>query len=264
MKVAVALLVLAALGGVAVVATRNEPPAGQPEPRWVSIAGGALQMGAGTRADEQPIHQVDVRAFELLATEVTVAQFRVCVQAGKCQEPLAIEHCNWGQADRDTHPVNCVDWFHARDFCRWAGGRLPTEAEWEYAARGGENRPYPWGDDPADCSRVVMDEGGDGCGKGRTWPVCSRKKGHTPQGLCDMAGNVWEWVQDCWHVSYEGAPNRGSAWTSRCEGDGRVMRGGSWDDEAYHQRAARRSGDHPATCRSHSNGIRCARGSTSP
>ena len=153
-----------------------------------------------------------------------MAQYRGCVEAKACTAPASGEYCNWGKADRDEHPVNCVDWLQASVFAKWAGGRLPSQAEWEYAARsGGRDQTYPWGDEPATCARAVMNDGGKGCGENRTWPVCSRAKGHTKQGVCDMVGNVSEWVAD---VRYT-APRQ------------RVCRGGAWEDTRHQQPGGR-------------------------
>ena len=234
--------------------------------QWVAIPGGSFIMGSSSgSSDEKPVHRVTVGAFSMLKTEVTVAQYRACLRAGKCTKPDTGSYCNWGKGGRDAHPVNCVDWSQARRFCRWAGGRLPSEAEWEYAARsGGKNWKYPWGNAAATCSRAVMGHARSctatdpcGCGKNRTWPVCSKTAGNTTQGLCDMAGNVWEWTEDCWHGSYSGAPTDGSAWTRNCEYD-RVSRGGSGFDPAGHLRATPRSTIPPAPAPVNL-GVRCAR-----
>lgn len=186
-------------------------------------------MGSNSGRDkEKPMHGVKVGTFRMSKTEVTVAQYRACVKAGRCTKPNTGKYCNWGKARRGAHPVNCVDSRQSRAFCRWAGGRLPSEAEWEYAARsGGKDWKYPWGDEAATCYRTVMDRRGIGCGKKRTWPVCSKTAGNTSQGLCDMAGNVQEWTEDCWHDNYSGAPSDGSAWTKNCSSTFRVIRGGS-------------------------------------
>ena len=240
---------------------------------WVSIPGGRFRMGStGGATKERPVHRVQLGTFRLSKSEVTNSQYLACVKAGRCRQP------GWDDGScyvfkgkrfakgklpsefRDPRqPVVCVDWSQARAFCRWAGGRLPSEAEWEFAARsGGRSWKYPWGNTKATCSRALMNDGGWGCGKKRTWPVCSKTAGNTSHGLCDMAGNVWEWVEDCWHGSYTGAPGDGSAWTSNCSGAGRVFRGGSWVNTAGYLRAADRGRNAPGS-RDDSLGFRCAR-----
>ena len=227
---------------------------------WVRIPGGSFNMGSEDGdSDEMPVHIVMVPTFEMGKTQVTVDQYRACVDAGACTAPSTSEWCNWGQSDRGKHPINCVDWNQAQAFATWAGGRLPSEAEWEYAARsGGGDCKYPWGDEDATCERAVMNDGsGYGCGRDSTWPVCSKLKGNTTHGLCDMAGNVWEWVQDWYHDSYNGAPTDGLAWESPT-GSYRVFRGGSWRNIAGGVRAANRNDDDPRS-RYDSLGFRLAR-----
>ncbi len=208
---------------------------------WVRIVGGSFRMGSESGGfDEKPVRVVRVRDFELSKTEVTVRQYRKFVEATGHRAPTECDlgQPSWGLAGRDDHPVTCVSWEDANAFAKWAGGRLPSEAEWEYAARsGGREQVYPWGDAKADCSRAVMDDGsGEGCGKGEaTFPVCSKPAGNTAQGLCDMAGNVWEWVED-WHGPYGEAPRDGSARTRA--GQDKVLRGGGWGDSAWDTRAA--------------------------
>ncbi len=227
---------------------------------WVSIPGGPFLMGSNSGGlDEQPVHQVDVPAFEMTKTEVTVEQYQACVDDGVCTEP---DQCgsdyNWGVAGREDHPVNCIDWFQAVDFCTWVVGRLPAEAEWEYAARGGgQDITYPWGNDSPSCTYAVMNDIGSGCGEGRTWAVCSKTAGNTGQGLCDMAGNVWEWVQDWYHSDYNGAPSDGSAWEDP-SGSYRVLRGGSFATIAFNLRASVRV-DVVPSYRDEILGCRCAR-----
>jgi sulfatase modifying factor 1 len=156
-------------------------------------------------------------------------------------------------------PMNCVSWDEAQAYAKWAGARLPTEAEWEYAARGqGRERSYSWGDEAADCTRAIVRDGGDGCGRDSTWPVCSKPMGNTPQGLCDMAGNLWEWVEDVYHGSCEGAPTDGSAWGDTSRGSDRVIRGGSWGSAPRYARVADRFGSAPGF-RSADVGLRLAR-----
>jgi len=205
-------------------------------------------MGADDgRPDARPKHQVTVKTFQMAKSQVTNKQYQACVKAGACTSPHDIDGtCNiffHGQEMKpsilpktfqgDDQPVVCVDWHQAKGFAKWVGGRLPSEAEYEYAMRsGGKDLKYPWGAQAPTCERVVMtDDKGRGCGRETTWPVCSKPKGDTSQGLCDMAGNVYEWLQDWYHNSYTGAPSDGSAWVTPPAGKAtRVGRGGSWVD----------------------------------
>ena len=222
---------------------RTEPAAGPWGIEWVVLPGGSFAMGSDSGDSRQkPAHQVQVAPFAMMRSEVTVGMFRACVARGHCEEPHFDDgSCNvwnggmWKKGvllqsfRQDAQPVVCVEWSQAVAFCSAAGGRLPREAEWEYAASGGEGRKYPWGSEEATCARAVMDDGGIGCGEERPWPVCSKRAGASKHGLCDLAGNVAEWTQDCWHGSYWAAPTDGSAWTTACKlGDVRVVRGGSW------------------------------------
>jgi formylglycine-generating enzyme required for sulfatase activity len=226
-----------------------------------------IRMGSDNGSEyEQPVHTVTVPDFEMLKTEVTVAQYEECVAIAMCSVPdpdpwgdcAPTEEGNWGVAGREDHPVNCVNWDQAGEFCAWIGGRLPSEAEWEYAARsGGQDIDYPWGDETATCSFAVMNDGSDGCGTGHTMDVCSKPAGNTAQGLCDMAGNVREWNRDMWHWDYYGAPTDGSAWEEQLE-SGRVVRGGGFNYLAFYLRAAGR-GVEASFSEGPSLGIRCAR-----
>lgn len=207
---------------------------------WVRIEGGEFVMGSlqGDR-NERPLRSVTVATFELMRTEVTVAQYRRCVEIGACTPPGMRKRCNWSHPDRENHPINCVSWHQANDFARWVGARLPSEAEWEFAARSrGKVQRYPWGDERADCTRAVMKTGaGKGCGLKSSAPVCSKPQGHSEQSVCDLAGNVGEWVADL-YGPYELAPIDGSPQLS--QGRRRVERGGGWDDDASELRATER------------------------
>ena len=211
---------------------------------WVQIPGGKFSMGSGS-GDEAPVHTVSVKAFQMARTLVTNKQYRACVYARACTAPDS----SGDTFNGDDQPVIGVDWNQAKAFSEWVGGRLPSESEWEYAARSaGKNDRYPWGDSVATCDRAVIDHGGNGCGRGSTWPVCSKAAGNTDQGLCDMAGNAWEWVQDWYHSTYEGAPTDGSAWESAV-GSNRVFRGGSWYRDGTLARSSHRDYDVPGVRR---------------
>ena len=228
------------------------------------IPDGTFMMGCTPGDDlcdvvEIPAHRVKVKAFYLDQTEVTLDAYARCVEAGKCAAPksnMDAAYCNWGNPVRGKHPVNCVDWAQARAYCGWMGKRLPTEAEWEYAARGGhDDWRYPWGGEKADCDRAILSQGGDGCGKSSTLFVGSRAPNGF--GLYDMAGNVAEWLEDCVHYDYFGAPSDARPW-SEADCKVRTLRGGSWYFQAPADfRVSNRSGSDPAV-RDHSDGFRCA------
>jgi serine/threonine protein kinase len=132
--------------------------------------------------------------------ETTVSQYQECVKAGACTSGHYFESsskpCNLGKKGRGDHPMNCVKWDGAMAFCDWVGGRLPSEDEWYAEASNKGRRKYPWGDSKGSCQLTVWGESGepDGCGKKRTWKVCSKSAGNSVSGLCDMSGNVWEWT----------------------------------------------------------------------
>lgn len=166
---------------------------------------------------EGPVHSVTLSAYYIDRTEVTVADYAECVDAGVCTEPLtdsemidqSIENnCNWNVFARGDHPVNCVNWTQASTYCDWLGKRLPTEAEWEMAARGTDNRNFPWGIAEPTCDLTnynvtTMDSESLGCGTGTTGVVCTNSPdGDSPYGLCDMAGNVYELVNDIYSDTY--------------------------------------------------------------
>jgi formylglycine-generating enzyme required for sulfatase activity len=242
-------------------ASTRAPAAASPDAsgRMVKVPAGEFAMGTSTgEGDEQPERKVDLDAFQIDQYEVTVAQYQACVEAGGCAAPKRGKGCNAGQTeDRSGHPVNCVNWEQARQYCAWAGKRLPTEAEWEKAARGTDGRQYPWGGAPADCGHAVMDDDGPGCGQGRTWPVGSKTAGTSPYGAQDMAGNVWEWVADWYDEGYYAAgPDRNPP--GPAAGTKRVLRGGAWNGVPVNISGTRRGKSVPEF-QGDGFGFRCAR-----
>ena len=226
---------------------------------FARIPAGSFRMGdiqGGGDSDEKPVHRVRIKAFLLGKTEVTFAQWDACVAAGGCSRRPSDE--GWGRGSR---PVINVSWKDITEqFIPWLNKvtgkryRLPTEAEWEYAARAGSETKYSWGNsigrNKANCN---------GCGSrwdnSKTAPVASFAA--NAFGLYDMHGNLWEWTQDCWNGSYKGAPSDGTAWLSgKCSR--RVLRGGSWGLNPDLLRSAYRGGN-TAGSRYYSYGFRVSR-----
>jgi formylglycine-generating enzyme required for sulfatase activity len=297
-----ALLALAVLAALGLVACGDSEPTATPEGLgdtrtrstdgmvMVYVPGGTFQMGSseaeigaafelceqehgsgecskGWFEDESPQHTITLDAFWIDRTEVTNAQYKQCVEAGVCQAPTmcAFGEPTYQDASKADHPVVCVDWHGAQAYCEWAGGRLPTEAEWEYAARGLQGNIYPWGDE-FECSRSNLDDetevddfvvlGGEGCdGYERTAPVGSFEDGASWCGALDMAGNVWEWVVDWYDADYYAdSPARNPQGPD--SGDSRVLRGSSWANRSIEVRSALRHW-YPPHIRLDFMGLRC-------
>jgi formylglycine-generating enzyme required for sulfatase activity len=181
-----------------------------------------------------------------------VATYRECVIGGICSAPSELlSTCLWTPepGPNEDMPINCLTWVHANQVATWLGGRLPSEAEWEFAASNRGESVYPWGNQAPTCTLAQ----GPGCGPSPALP-CAHPSGSSSAGVCDLAGNLWEWVQDERHTSYVGAPTDGSAW---CDGEcpnntldpnfatynlayTHVLRGGSFKDKLTYLRSSAR------------------------
>ena len=214
-------------------------------------------------AQARPVRQVDTQAFAMDLLEVSVADYQQCVQRGECTVPTCIYQqtdpvkirCNWQQKDRETHPINGVTHAQAEAFCTHKNMRLPTDDEWEIAARGRNGRLFPWGDKPIGPNRQSMAniadrhgkirwgwasiEGGDD-GWAATAPVGTYPKGKSPFGVMDLVGNVWEWTA----TAQEGEKSRirGAGYANHSF----YLQASSWDEK-------------PETTAEPYLGFRCAR-----
>ncbi|MCS7054618.1 MAG: formylglycine-generating enzyme family protein [Thermoflexales bacterium] len=222
----------------------------------VQVPAGAFLMGSNAGADdERPERRVNMPAYQIDRYEVTVGEFRAFVRATNYRTTAEEAGKPFGETwrtddvgSRFDHPVRYVSWWDADKYCRWLGKRLPTEAEWEYAARGSDGRRYPWGDtfDPA---RVAPLED--------TTPVGLYLDNRSPSGAYDMAGNVWEWVNDWYRPDYyaQGANDNPPG---PPQGDQRVIRGGSFTNPPDDLRTTRRIKDDPNSFH-RDVGFRCAK-----
>lgn len=218
----------------------------------VSVPAGQFIMGCNDAVDKQcsddekPKHNVTLSAFEIDRTEVTQAAYTACVADGACQPPT----CEWN-CDHPNFPASCVTWPQASSYCKWAQKRLPTEAEWEKAARGDQGNKYPWGNGEPDCSLANL----GGCGE--TLKDVGASTGASPYGALDMAGNVVELVADWYDQGYyadsPAADPPGPASGKRYSG-----RGGGFKSPADFVRSSKRDWYDP-TDTAPSLGFRCAR-----
>ena len=249
------------------------PPPLPPNIVMIEVPAGNFLTGCNEAVDQEceedekrPAQQVFVPTFKIDKTEVSVRQYRECVQAGRCTaDGLDKQHwgdkwqddweraCNWDKRDRETHPINCVDWHQANTYCSWAGKRLPTETEWEKAARGTDGYKYPWGNsdylqarqtpvaniaDESSRLAIFVKQYDDQYAK--TAPVDAFPRGKSPFGALNMVGNVAEWVAD------DGGSN-----------SNRVIRGGSWFQPSHKGRTSYREQTAPPN-RFDYVGFRCA------
>jgi formylglycine-generating enzyme required for sulfatase activity len=217
----------------------------------VLIPGGVFQMGSpkseeGRNDSEGPVHKVKVRSFYLGRCPVTNEEYGRFLSANRdIQEPRY-----WGDRrfNQPRQPVVGVSWDEARAYATWAGLRLPSESEWEYACRAGTTTPFYFGgtinpDQANYDGNYSYGKGKKGEYRQQTTPVNTFPA--NAFGLYDMHGNVWEWIEDDWHENYKGALSDGQAWINNPRGEGRVLRGGSWLDDPLLCRSAYRLRDHP-------------------
>ena len=237
------------------------------QPEMIFIPSGEFEMGAKpeigfqicleTREgcaledfeDESPVHSVFLEDYWIFKYEVTNAFYRICVEAGGCAPPAVSEFYN--NPYYAEHPAVHVDWFAAAQFCKWAGGRLPTEAEWEKAALGETGWVYPWGD-VADCDKANY----SGCNFGEvTLPIGSYPAGASVYGVMDMAGNAAEWTADWYDPEfYVLSPEENPLGPD--SGELKTARGGSWKNLAVGIRSTNRGGNFPEVFSS-GVGFRC-------
>lgn len=217
----------------------------------VAISGGTFTMGdVNGEPSEYPERTIRLDAFRIDRTEVTRQAYAACVAAGACDQAAFSR-----EADPD-HPVTGVSWLDAERYCRWRGARLPTEAEWEYAARGRDYRKWPW---PGAFDPRRANTRSDVDGFERTSPVGHFESGASPFGALDMAGNVAEWTADVFDPStYRAEPVAANPQGPE-EGRERVVRGGSWADGPHRVRVASRRAKAPTEV-DDATGFRCARG----
>jgi formylglycine-generating enzyme required for sulfatase activity len=238
------------------------------------VPSGEFSMGSNDgEADEAPVHEVYLDSFWMDTTEITNRMYSLCVEAGGCKPPLQTSSYTrpsyYGDLNYAEYPVIYVDWSMANAYCQWVGAHLPTEAQWEKAASGGDDRIFPWGDDwdvdkrkrlnfadgnnPETTSDITLNDGFRDSA-----PVGSFPAGASPYGIYDMAGNVWEWVADWYDPTYYVNSPASNPEGPSVETSLRALRGASWvaaNEDVF--RTSNRNGLDPSKS-SESLGFRCA------
>ena len=233
-------------------AASSQSPTPVREPEMIAIRGGSFAMGSNDDPTERPVHQVAIKPFAIGKYPVTVQEWNECAAA---------KACGFTAIGNDDAPVSNVSWTDAQQYAAWLAKatkkpyRLPSEAEWEYAARGGTSTRYWWGDKLQQGMAGCKDCGATAAAEQPT-KVGSFKP--NPFGLYDMGGGIDQWVEDCWHKTYQGGPNDGSAWSG---GDcsSHVLRSGSWKNDARYVRPSNRDG-YDTNVRYPTHGFRVALG----
>jgi len=235
--------------------SQEKPALAQPvEGSMAVVPAGEFMMGSPNGdSDEEPAHKVYVDSFSMDKYEVTVRQYAEFLQATGVNSPLDWQTMN--QPAHQKRPVANVDWADAAAYCKWAGKRLPTEAEWEKAARGTDGRLYPWGNDPPTPLHANYGKTGSH-NYGTLAAVGTLENGKSPYGIYDMAGNVWEWVSDWYDYNYyKNSPSQNP--TGPSTGGTKVIRGGAWNSNPRAMRSANRSLISPTD--QGLDGFRCAK-----
>jgi len=252
--------------------TQALPCVEPPPPGLACVPGGPFIRGSDDGpANTRPRATVWLQTYYMDLNEVTFAEYKECQKAGKCGKAGPL----YNDFSRPRQPMVGMSWYDADTYCKVQGKQLPTEAQWEKAARGPEGALYPWGDEPVTCERaIIKDSRGRSCGvpkkgskpeKGRTFEIGARAAG--VYGLYDMSGNAWEWVADWSSKSYDecgadcsGVDPRGPCGGAEpCEGrKERVVRGGSWYWDASYATAIYRRTHVPGNRPYHHFGFRCA------
>ena len=228
----------------------------------VTISGGSFKMGCNKDLegscpeDAVPEHDVSLSSYVMDKFEVPVELFEKCMAENVCtnddpEKPHFRTNtdsykCNIGHSGRKNHPANCVTWHGAKAYCEWLGKRLPTEAEWEYAAKSGKVQIYPWGNTPvASCDNTIMKGEASGCGSNSTFPIGSKADGVSEHGIFDLSGNVAEYTEDWYEKKFystEEASKTDPQGPGEPEKDKfKVIRGGSYIYGESHTRASFRS-----------------------
>jgi len=229
------------------------------------VPAGEFKMGSeniNARADEKPVHTVYLDAFYMDKYKVTNVLYKMCVDAHGCAPPKYMNSylrpTYYGDPAYINYPFIAADWYAAKTYCEWRGARLPTEAEWEKAARGADQRTYPWGEDIGP-SRANYNNNNDLNYVGDTSKADHYAGGVSPYGIYDMAGNVWEWVADLYDEKYYSSLlDETKNPLGPASGEFRVLRGGSWNSSGYALRSSYRSWLNPTNATIYV-GFRCAR-----